>query len=346
MNFILLQVIISFTFDSKFVHGSTSTPYLTQTHSKLKSRDEISVSIPYKGVAVNSTLLKIDSEYRKIIEEGFEVLTPENAMKWELTEKVRGVFTFEDADEIVNYASEHNKRSRGHTIIWQQQVPSWLPELDPEELIKAIQDHLKALLHHYKGRLYAIDICNEIIEEDGSFKNTFWYQKLNKTFPRIALKTARELDPTVKLYINDYSIEAINKKSDGLYQLAKELKEQGLLDGIGFQSHFTVGGVPKDMQENLERFAALDLDVAITELDIRMKLPSSNEDINQQAQDYSNVVKICRSIARCVGITLWGVSYQNSWIPSFFPGTGAALLYDENYKPTKAFEAFSSAFMS
>ncbi|KAH9820827.1 family 10 glycoside hydrolase [Melampsora americana] len=344
MNFLFLQVLItlSFSFYSKFVHGEDPIGKSPQSGPQSKPKDGISGTIPYKGMAINSTLLKIDSRYKKIVED-FEVLTPENAMKWELTEKVRGVYTFEDADEIVKFASERKKRSRGHTFVWHQQIPSFLPQLSPDELIKATKDHINAFFKHYKGQLYAMDVCNEIIEEDGSFRNSFWFQKLNKSFPEMAFRASREADPSVKLYLNDYSIEAINKKSDGLFKLAKELKAKNLLDGVGFQAHFTVGGVPKDMKQNLERFVALDLDVAITELDIRMKLPPSKKDLDQQAKDYSEVTKLCRSISRCVGLTIWGVSYQNSWIPSTFPGNGAALLYDENYKATKALEAFNSA---
>ncbi|KAI8443373.1 hypothetical protein BY996DRAFT_8524850 [Phakopsora pachyrhizi] len=42
------------------------------------------------------------------------------------------------------------------------------------------------------------------------------------------------------------------------------------------QSHFEVGGVPKDMKENMQRFADLGLDVAISELDVRMELKDQN----------------------------------------------------------------------
>jgi endo-1,4-beta-xylanase len=69
---------------------------------------------------------------------------------------------------------------------------------------------------------------------------------------------------------NDYNTEGINAKSDALYKIAKTLKKKKLIDGIGFQSHFIIGEVPTTLQANLQRFADLGLEVALTELDIRV----------------------------------------------------------------------------
>ncbi|KAG0142347.1 hypothetical protein CROQUDRAFT_725162 [Cronartium quercuum f. sp. fusiforme G11] len=195
---------------------------------------------------------------------------------------------------------------------------------------------------HYNGKIFALDVCNEIFEEDGSFRDSFWHQKLNESYPEMAFKAARDVGTDVKLYINDYSIEGINKKSDALYKLAKDLREKKLLDGVGFQTHLIVGQVPKDFEENLKRFSALGLDVAITELDIRMPVPTQKKDLEQQARDYHKVASICKSVAHCVGVSVWGVTYKDSWIPQEFPGQGAALLFDANYTATPSFEKFSS----
>ncbi|EGG01456.1 family 10 glycoside hydrolase [Melampsora larici-populina 98AG31] len=301
---------------------------------------------PHLGTAVDNQLLKTNPEYARTIQKYFKVLTPENAMKWDATEKTQGKFTFEGADEIVQFALQHHKIVRGHTVVWHRQVPQWVMNLDSEALIKATQNHITALMKHFEGKMFALDVCNEILGEDGTFRDSFWYQKLKETFPEMALKAARQASPGVKLYINDYSIEGINKKSDGLYNLAKGLKAKGLLDGVGFQTHLIVGQVPKDMKQNLERFAALGLDVAISELDIRMPVPASKENLEQQAKDYQEVVQNCRSVTRCYSVTVWGVAQSESWIPKEFPGMGSGLLFDDNFKPTTAFQGVSSIIKS
>ena len=58
--------------------------------------------------------------------------------------------------------------------------------------------------------------------------------------------------------------------------LVQSLKAQNLIDGVGFQSHFIVGEVTTDLQANLQRFADAGVDVAITELDVRVRKFSSD----------------------------------------------------------------------
>jgi GH35 family endo-1,4-beta-xylanase len=74
------------------------------------------------------------------------------------------------------------------------------------------------------------------------------------------------------------------------------------VDAIGFQCHFTLGQVPDTLQENLQRFADLDLDVAITELDINIGGPPNATSLAQQAKDFATVVTACLQVKRCVSI--------------------------------------------
>jgi endo-1,4-beta-xylanase len=72
----------------------------------------------------------------------------------------------------------------------------------------------------------------------------------------------------------------------------------------------------RTFQANFERFAALGLDVAITELDIRYTLPSSATLITAQAENYKYVTNACLAVSRCVGITVWDTSDDVSSSPS------------------------------
>src|SRR5581483_7748728 len=129
-----------------------------------------------------------------------------------------------------------------------------------------------------------------------------------------------------------------------MYTLAQQLLAQGVpLGGIGLESHFIVGQVPSSMQANMARFAALGLDVAVTELDDRIPLPASSGNLAQQATDYANITKWCLSVSRCVGVSQWGVGDADSWIPGTFSGYGAATMYDNNYQPKAAYNALLAA---
>lgn len=86
------------------------------------------------------------------------------------------------------------------------------------------------------------------------------------------------------------------------------LKEAGIrIDGVGLQSHFIVGETPSiDSQiENMKSFTDLGVDVAITELDVRLALPADEANLVQQSADYETTVGACMQVDGCIGITVW-----------------------------------------
>ena len=103
--------------------------------------------------------------------------------------------------------------------------------------------------------------------------------------------------------INEYGIEAVNSKSTTLYNVVKGFLDDDVpVDAIGFQCHFPLGQVPPTLQANLQRFADLGLDVAITELDINLRGPPNATALEQQAKDYWSVVDACVNTGRCVSV--------------------------------------------
>lgn len=187
---------------------------------------------------------------------------------------------------------------------------------------------------HYKGKMYAWDVVNEIFDSDGHLRNnSIWNNHFkNDSYVAEAFRIAHSVDPQAKLYINDFDTEEINAKSNALYALVKKFKSQGVpIHGVGFQNHISLGGWPKTLKENLERFAALGVEVAVTELDDKIHLPATEADLQQQAIDYGKVTKACASVSQCVGVTVSGFTDKYSWIPEVAPGWGAACLFDKNF---------------
>ena len=91
-----------------------------------------------------------------------------------------------------------------------------------------------------------------------------------------------------------------------MMNLVKQLKADGVpIDGIGFESHFILGEVPTTLQANMEAFTALGIEIAVTELDVRITLPATDADLQQQKQDYQTVVSACNAVPGCVGVTIW-----------------------------------------
>ncbi|PWW73668.1 Glycoside Hydrolase Family 10 protein [Tuber magnatum] len=79
------------------------------------------------------------------------------------------------------------------------------------------------------------------------------------------------------------------------------------------------------------------LDVAITELDIRIAKPITSALLTSQHNDYSTIIEACLNITKCVGITTWGVSDKDSWVDHTFPGYNSPLLWDDNLAPEAAY---------
>ncbi|MBD7918453.1 endo-1,4-beta-xylanase, partial [Cellulomonas sp. Sa3CUA2] len=103
--------------------------------------------------------------------------------------------------------------------------------------------------------------------------------------------------------------------------MVKDFKARGVpIDCVGFQAHFNSGNpVPSNYDVTLRNFADLGVDVQITELDIEGSGTS-------QAEQFRGVTQACLSVARCTGITVWGVRDSESWrasgTPLLFDGSG------------------------
>ena len=282
----------------------------------------------YLGSATDNPEMS-DSAYTSILGSEFGQITVGNTMKWEYTEPSQGQFSYRQADQIVTFAKAHNQKVRGHTLVWYSQLPGWVSNVPADQLLGVMKNHVTNEAGHFKGQVIHWDVVNEAFNDDGTRRQSVFQQKIGDSYIAEAFKAARATDPGAKLYINDYNIEGLGAKSDAVYNLVKSFKAQGIpIDGVGMQSHLVLGQVPSTMQQNIQRFAALGVDVAITELDIRMDLPRTSDKDTRQANDYSTVVKACLAVSRCVGITLWDYTDKYSWVPSVFSGEGAALPWD------------------
>jgi len=296
--------------------------------------------------AAISTSHLSDSQYVNTWYTEFNGFTPENEMKWDTTEPSQNAFNFSSADTLVSDAQQHNMKIRGHTLVWYSQLPGWVSSIGSSSTILSVMNnHITTEMTHFKGKIWYWDVVNEAFNEDGSRRADVFQNLLGNSYIETAFRTARTADPNAKLCYNDYNIEDMNSaKSQAVYAMVQDFKNRGVpIDCVGFQSHFIVGQIPSDFQATLQKFANLGVDVQITELDIRMPTPASTANLNQQATDYSNVVKACLAVSRCNDITVWGIPDKYSWVQGTFSGYGAPLLFDDNYNKKPAYNATLTA---
>jgi endo-1,4-beta-xylanase len=217
-------------------------------------------------------------------------------------------------------------------------------------------DHITTVVNHFGSKVYAWDVVNEAFNDDGSMRDSIWYNQPGIGFagsgtPYIeqALQWAHAANPNAKLFYNDYDAETINQKSDAIYAMAKDFKKRGVpLDGIGFQTHVTLNfDNPEKLAsyaKNLKRFAKLGLDLHITEMDIRLN-DSSTTSLNRQAKLYAEITELCLQQKHCKMLQTWGFTDKHSWIPGFFPGMDWGLMWDANYQKKPAYSAVEDALI-
>ena len=261
----------------------------------------------YFGTAVSAWKLG-DSTYSTILDREFTSITAENEMKWDTVEPSPGSFNFAPADSIVAHASAHGQRMRGHTLVWHSQLPSWVSSItDADTLRRVMNNHITTTMTHYKGKIDAWDVVNEAFADgtSGQLRSSVFRNVLGTGFIEEAFRTARAADPAARLCYNDYNIEDWNAaKTQGTYNMVRDFRSRGVpIDCVGFQSHFGSGGPPSSFQTTLSNFAALGVDVQLTELDIA----------NAGTTAYGNAVRACLNVPRCTGITVWGIRDSDSW---------------------------------
>jgi endo-1,4-beta-xylanase len=290
------------------------------------------------GTAVRAVEQRDNRAYRQLIDAQFSSVTPENEMKWYALEPDQGRFTYAYADMVVDRAREAEQQVRGHALVWFNQLPRWVLDLGPDELRAATDKHIREVMGHYAGRVAVWDVVNEAILDSGKLRRSPFLTKLGPGYLGEAFKTARAADPQAKLFINEIGADGINAKSDRLYEIVRDLKAGGVpIDGVGFQMHSNLRGVPPTFPDNMRRFEALGLQVHITEADVGLRLPATQDRLRAQAAVYARIVRDCLAVKACTSLTFWGFTDGRSWIPETQPGIGAATLLDEQLEPKPAF---------
>jgi endo-1,4-beta-xylanase len=302
-----------------------------------------------------------ETEYSAILGSEFSQLQPENEMKFGLIHPRPNTdphpYDFSGADTLVSFAVNHNMLFRGHTLVWHNQVSGWVKNgnFSSPQLAGILQSHIQTVMGRYAGKIYAWDVVNEAFNDDGTMRSTIWYNQpgisagAGTKYIEQALRWAHAADPAAKLFYNDYDAEEINKKSDAIYAMAKDFKKRGVpLDGVGFQTHISLKfddpAKLKFYAHNLKRFAALGLDLHITELDIRLK-DSNASSLDAQAKLYGEITTLCLQQSKCKLLQTWGFTDKHSWIPGLYKGEGWALLWDDEYGKKPAYSGIYDALL-
>jgi endo-1,4-beta-xylanase len=317
------------------------------------------------GCAVGGTLPgSLSPAETELVTRHFNVLTAENCMKPGSLQPEAGRFDFAAADALVAFASERGMNVIGHTLVWHQQTGPWMYAhgIGKAEARRQLEQHIHGVVGRYRGKLLGWDVVNEALTDaDGYLRETPCWAAVGNEYLELAFRFAREADPGVELYYNDYDIERPAKRERTL-RLIEQLDAAGQRPhGVGIQGHWILDQVPfEEIARALRIYSELGLEVMITELDLDVvQRPNAGADVAQrarepgpdpylagcppevlerQAQQYERLFEIFldQGVSR---VTFWGPQDGRSWL-NYWPGprTNYPLLFDRQAQPKPAFQ--------
>lgn len=316
------------------------------------------------GCAVGGTLPgSLNPVETELVTRHFNVLTAENCMKPGPLQPEPGRFEFAAGDALLGFASERGMNVVGHTLVWHNQTSPWMyaPGIGKSEALRQMEQHIRTVVGHYRGKLQGWDVVNEAVVDgpDGYLRETPALAALGTEYLPLAFRLARETDPDVELYYNDYSIE-VPAKRDRTLRLLDLLDSAGQTPhGVGIQGHWILDEVPfDDIATALRRFSERGLRVMITELDIDVvprktagaEVAERTQDgfdpyaggcppelLERQARQYEQLFElfVAHDVSR---VTFWGPNDARSWL-NYWPSrrTNHPLLFDRSSLPKPAY---------
>lgn len=248
------------------------------------------------------------------------------------------VCKFDTCDSALKFCLDNGIKMRGHTLVWHNQAPDWFfyedydtskKLVDAETMEKRMESYIKQVLTHcqtnFPGVIYCWDVVNECVctdansyviteggwklrsatKQDNDFthdeaKANFWYATMGEGYVEKAFRYARKYaDPDVKLFYNDYN-PFMTEKMNNIYMMCDELKQKGLIDGIGLQPTVLIDWPELNTTNSgsfrtcLQKYSELGLEIQITELSFELRgisNPTENH-LHKQAERYEEFMRL------------------------------------------------------
>ena len=304
-----------------------------------------------------------DPKWMTLIQEQFNILTPENEMKpdsvldvngsWKLVretgDETSVAVHFDAAKALLNFAQRNGIKVHGHVLIWHSQTPeaffhegydSKKPYVTREIMLGRMENYIRGVFEYleenYPGVVVSWDVLNEAIDDGTNWlRNSNWKKIIGEDYPNYAYAFARKYAPEgTKLYYNDYNT-AMPGKLKGIVRLLNTLIPEGNIDGYGFQMHHNISYPSIQMiKTSVETIAELGIRLRVSELDVTVS-KNTEAQFKKQAQYYADVMKILIAhSSQFEAVQVWGLTDTMSWRGSQFP-----LLFDGRGNPKPAFWA-------
>jgi GH35 family endo-1,4-beta-xylanase len=321
---------------------------------------------------LENTLPLYFETYKKELSAGQALWFP----RWDDGWTAEGVYNFSIFNNRVNWLKNNNLSATATLLLGQDiYMPDWLinGNRSGEQLDIMMKNMIDSIMktNDNKNKVDSWLVINELFEDDGTYRtNVLWNKigweadrsnlvgdnKINDRHPLFIRKAFEycRAKTNKKLELRDYGIEHNNtdrdnyKKHRAIYQLLNHMKNTNIpIDVIGLQGHLLIGDTEwlcknNALKDIVAKFKALNLDVNITELDIRTNGKTWNDALAQeQKNDYYIFVK--QAIEGGANkIDFWGI--QDGADPGWFP-TEQPLLWSNKLEKKPAYFGVKQALM-
>ena len=304
--------------------------------------------------------------YTRTVIEQAGILVAENAMKWSSLRPTASTYNFGPADKLLQFASLHDQRVRGHNLCWHEQLPSWFASVATKDnAASLLTQHIQTAAGRYAGRVQSWDVVNEAVHlPDGrpdGLRKSPWLELIGPEYIELAFTEAAKADPQAKLAYNDFDIELDTPeqtaKRGQVLLLIRRLHARGIpIHAIGIQSHLQATGPhPGAGVVGLIREAAkMGLEVYITELDVNTHTLEGGPDEQDAAvaEVYRSYLELVLAEPNVKAVLTWGITDAHTWLNQIKQpwtkrrdgGSQRPLPFDDQYRPMPAFFAMRSAF--
>lgn len=227
-------------------------------------------------------------------------------------------------------------------------------EMTPEEkrdvIYAALEKWIMSMMDACKGRVKVWEVVNEPMSDGSPYElkhyatekadtrdNCFYWQDyLGDNYARDAVALARKYfaeyggnPDDLKLFINDYNLEAGYNKCEGLINMIQQWESDGktVIDGIGTQMHVSYSLNPEDQQKNEDNVVNMltllaktgklikisEIDMGITDEDNKKIMTSDVTLVHllRMADYYNFIIRKYFAIipqAQRYGITQWSIT--------------------------------------
>ncbi|RNC85297.1 MAG: endo-1,4-beta-xylanase [Balneola sp.] len=325
----------------------------TSPEEEVDNTPSLRNNVPYPFGAAIQTWHLNDGNYVGVMRDEFSSLTAEYEMKMSPMYNDPSAIDFSDTDEFMEFAEALDIRVHGHALIWHSATPSWIENFSGSdaEFEELIENYIKTVVGRYRGQIASWDVVNEAFEDGGSneLRNSVFRQRMGDDYVAKCFQWAREADPDVLLFYNDYGMSQNGSKLDRVMSMIDDFGERGIpIDGVGYQMHISYNWPSiSQIQGATGKAVSRDLLIHYSELDIRVNPEAEQTSYtleldNRFTDRMMEIIELYDDVPEELqfGITMWGVKDDDTWLRSFWDNQDEwPLLYNEDFTPKTAYQS-------